>query len=176
MKFRRGFKADCEQIAAEVRDELMLAVDEPVDMGELARHILIPVQSLAAYIKHAGHLQCEHTEEIYAKVSAFTTFRGSHRTIVYNDRHGAARHRSNLAHEIAHALLGHPPEGTSSQAQEQMWEAEAAWMGGVLMLSRPQAILVARTGLSSESAMKQFGVSPQMLRFRMNVTGAARLA
>lgn len=175
MKFRRGFKADCERIAAEVRAELLLSIDQPVDMDELARHLHIPVRSLAAYMEHAGHLPCKHTEEIYAKVSAFTTFHGPHRTVVYNDRHVAVRHRSNLAHELAHALLLHPPEGTASAEKEELFEAEAAWMGGVLMLSRPQAMLVARTKIPLESAMKQFGVSPQMLRFRMNVTGAARL-
>src|SRR2546425_294346 len=41
--------------------------------------------------------------------SALTVFHGTRRLIVHNDAHSPARQRSDLAHELAHALLIHPP-------------------------------------------------------------------
>lgn len=177
MKFVRGFKQDCEQVVAVLREELHLQVDEPIDMSGLALYLEIPARSLAAYVGAAGAANDENVDEVYQKVSAFTVFRNSHRTIVYNDRHTPPRHRSNMAHELSHALLHHPPLGSGLPAtQEEMHEQEAAWMGGVLMLTRSQAMHIARLKLPWTEAMRRFGISQQMLRFRMNVTGAAKLA
>lgn len=177
MKFVRGFKQDCEQVVAALREELHLQVDEPIDMSGLALHLEIPVRPFAAYVEAAGAANDANVGEIYQKISAFTVFRNSHRTIVYNERHTPPRHRSNMAHELSHALLHHPALGSGLPAsQEEIHEQEAAWMGGVLMLTRPQAMHLARAKLPWTEAMQRFEISQQMLRFRMNVTGAARLA
>lgn len=177
MQFRRGFKQDCEQIAAEVRSEMQLRLDQPIDMPALAHLLAIPVIALDQFVRYSGVEGGSEVEEIYAKVSAFTVFDRYCRTIIFNDRHPLPRHRSNLAHEISHALLMHAARDTGlSAAEEELNEKEAHWLGGVLMLTRPQAIHVARAGLSVPMAMHHFGISQEMLRFRMNVTGAARLA
>lgn len=115
-----------------------------------------------------------HLSEIYDKVSAFTIFDGQHRSVVYNDRHSMPRHRSNLAHEFAHALLLHPPEGSAGAAQERLHEREAAWLGGVLLLTDKQALHVAASGLSHDEATKRFAISHEMLTYRLNVTAAIR--
>lgn len=177
MQYQRGFKQDCEQIAAEVRSEMQLRLDQPIDMPALAHLLAIPVIGLDQFVGQCGGEGEREVEEIYAKVSAFTVFDRYCRTIIYNDRHSMPRHRSNLAHEISHALLRHPARDTGlSAGEEELNEKEAHWLGGVLMLTRPQAIHVARTGISVPVAMHHFEISQEMLRFRMNVTGAARLA
>ena len=178
MKFKRGFKRDCELTADALRDELGLAVDRPIDMRILANHLEIPVQPWSDYLRIVKALRGDiYIEETYKKVSAFTVFEGSRRTIVFNDDHGRARHRSDLAHELAHALLHHPPLGSGiSVEQEELHEGEAAWMGGVLMLTALQARLIARARLPSETIMEAYEVSREMLRFRLNVTGAARVS
>jgi len=177
MSFRRGFKQDCERVATEVREELRLRLDEPIDMSRLASILEIPVHALATYVRAAGLPHGPDVDEIYEKVAAFTTYRGPHRTIVYNDRHALPRHRSNLAHELAHALLHHPPRSEQlSPKDEAAHEQEAGWMGGVLMLTRSQALHLARLRTPAPIILQQFEISQQMLRFRMNVTGAARLA
>lgn len=176
MTFKRGFKSYCETTVAEVRDELRLNVHQPIEMNALAEYLGIPVHSLRSYrdILSTSRTDAD-VEEIYYKVSAFTYFEGNKRVIVYNDEHGPARHRSNLAHELAHALLLHPPRGSGIPLdQEELHEEEAAWMGGVLMLTTPQAYLIARSRQSKEDSMGQFGVSQEMLRYRLNVTGAAK--
>ena len=87
------------------------------------------------------------------------------------------RHRSNMAHELAHALLQHPPLGSGCEVEtEKGNEAEAAWMSGVLMLTSNQARSIAARRLKWSIAQDAYQLSAEMLRFRMNVTGAAKLA
>lgn len=176
MTFRRGFKRDCELTVDGLRAELRLTVDHPIDMRALASHLEIPVQPWSDYLRIANAPRGDiYVEETYKKVSAFTVFEGYRRTIVFNDDHAPARHRSDLAHELSHALLHHPPLGSGiSEEQEELHEGEAAWMGGVLMLTAGQARLIARKALPSDAAMETYGLSREMLRFRLNVTGAAR--
>jgi Zn-dependent peptidase ImmA (M78 family) len=81
-----------------------------------------------------------------------------------------------MAHELAHALLQHPANDAAAGAAGQMNEAEAHWTGGVLMLTAQQARHIVASGMSSRAAEVRFGLSPEMLRFRLNVTGAARMA
>ncbi|MDN4592171.1 hypothetical protein DBA29_27200 [Xenophilus aerolatus] len=116
-------------------------------------------------------------DEIYSSVSAFTVFNRSHRTIVFNESHSPARHRSNMAHELAHALLMHHAERSGvGEAQELLHEKEATWLGGVLMLTADQAHQIVTCNLPDTTATHLFCVSPEMLRYRLNVTGAAKLA
>lgn len=176
MKFRRGFKRDCEQTVDTLRTELCLAIHEPINMRSLASHLEIPVHPWSDYLGIANVLRNDmHIEETYRSVSAFTVFEGRRRTIVFNDEHSHARHRSDLAHELAHALLHHPPLGSGISAEEEdHHEQEAGWMGGVLMLTATQARFIAQTSLPKETAMETYGLSPEMLRYRLNVTGAGR--
>ena len=178
MKFVRGFKAYTERLVQEVRDELALGELDLIDMDALAKHMDIPCWPLSVFCDAAKKPRSgAAVPEIYSSVSAFTFFDGRRRRIVYNDEHGPARHRSNMAHELAHALLQHPPRdsGVGAHAEEAN-EAEAAWTSGVMMLPAHHArhIAVSRTPLAV--AEKRFRLSPEMLRFRLNVTGANRRA
>ncbi len=175
VKFAWGFKKDCERLVASIREELRVPESGPIDMAELANHLEIPLAAFATYVKRSG-LICDelHLAETYRKVSAFTLFEGRRRTIVYNEKHSLARHRSDLGHELAHALLHHPPEGTSPPAIERLHEAEAAWLGGVLLLTDLQAARIAKWAVPYDAAMARYGISREMLVYRMRVTGALK--
>ena len=178
MTLARGFKTECERAVVSLRGELGVDDEEPIDMHAAADHLYIPVQPLAEILIPAGQSRTDpHVDEIYRKVSAFTVFRGFRRWIVYNDEHPGPRHRSNMAHELAHALLQHPPRNCGlPPEQEDRHEAEAAWMGGVMMLTAAQARSIVKGGMSRAAAQVRYQLSPEMLRFRLNVTGAARLS
>lgn len=178
MRLPRGFKAYAERCVAGLRSELQLDDDEPIDMHELCSHLRIPFYPLSRCLVHSGVTRSDpHVIEIYNKTSAVTTFDGPHRTIIYNEEHPTVRHRSNMAHELAHALLQHPPIGSGCAAEtEKGNEAEAAWMSGVLMLTANQARSIATRRLNWSTAQDAYQLSAEMLRFRMNVTGAAKLA
>lgn len=175
-QFPRGFKQGCEQTVVELRRELELADTEPINMDQLAKHLCISMTSLGSWLlesEYPGHDQ--HVAEVYDKVSALTFFEGRRRHFVYNERHKHPRHRSNLAHEFAHALLQHPPEGEEGcVARDKAHEAEAGWLSGVLMLPDFQAILIARTSMPLEVAMEQFELSREMLVYRLRITGALK--
>lgn len=178
MTLARGFKSYCERAVAALRDELCLQDDQPIDMDGLAEHLCIPVHALGRFLKLSeGTRSDPDVEEVYRKVSAFTFFDGPRRLIVFNDEHVETRHRSNMAHELAHAVLHHPATNSGLGAtQEDAHEREAAWMGGVLMLTAHQARRIAVTGMDKVEAAMRYRLSPDMLRFRLNVTGAGRLA
>jgi Zn-dependent peptidase ImmA (M78 family) len=53
-------------------------------------------------------------------------------------------------------------------------EDEAAWLAGALLVSEAAAIEIARRGWPVEVAAQRFGVSQQMIQFRLNVTGAVK--
>ena len=178
MKLIRGFKTYSERLVLGVRAEMGLGDLDPMNMEALARHLHIPYWPLSQFLDAAKETKaCVDVEEIYKRVSAFTFFVGCRRRIVYNDEHSPARHRSNMAHELAHALLQHPPRdsGTGKDAEENN-EAEAAWTGGVLMLPAHQARHIAASRMTYTFAEEQFQLNPKMLRFRLNVTNAAKMA
>lgn len=51
-------------------------------------------------------------------------------------------------------------------------EDEAAWLAGCLLISDGAAMAIAKGRWSTAEAQVRFGVSPQMVQFRLNATGA----
>jgi|SRR6185437_1913073 len=179
-KLRRGFKSEAEAIARETRVEMGLSADAPIDIWQLARELEIPLVPLSALRKDEPDA-VKHFMEIEAGCfSAVTIADGPRRLIVYNDAHAPVRQASDLAHEIAHALLRHRPHPAFDGHGCRDWsgeeEAEADWLGGALLIPESAALLLARRGVSLAQAASEYGVSEQMARFRMNVTNAARRA
>jgi hypothetical protein len=182
VKFERGFKAHANQIALEVRKELDIEPHAPLCPWSLARHLAIavlPLNKLADvnpslmghvdYLSHAG-----------SKVfSAVTVFCGCKRLIVHNDSHALTRQRSDLAHELGHALLMHPPHlpfcSSGKRVFDSKLENEAGWLGPVLLVPNEAAHWAVFTGFAEEAAAQHYGVSLSLLRFRFRMSGAHRI-
>jgi hypothetical protein len=81
-----------------------------------------------------------------------------------------------VAHEIAHALLFHTLASDSDPVRARPWdrtaEEEAQWLGGALLVSDEAALALARAGTDTVSGAARYGVSTDMLTYRLNVTGA----
>lgn len=178
MVLRRGFKAEAESTAIELRGELGLRKADPLDPWGLAQHLEIPILTLSESGTGAPFAAKFFTEEGDSQFSAVTVFRGTARVIVHNDAHSRARQTSNIAHELSHALLGHQPTRALDERGCRLWdqtiEEEANWQAGVLLVPSPAAWLVASRKYTLEQAAHIYGVSEQMMRFRMNMTGAAK--
>jgi Zn-dependent peptidase ImmA (M78 family) len=111
--------------------------------------------------------------------SGFTLRIGSSHLIVANSAQSARRQNSVVMHEMAHIMLGHElVDGTitgsgffvpSTFNQDQ--EDEAAWLGGTLLLPRPALLWMRRRRMSDEDAATHFGVSPDLLKWRVRMTG-----
>lgn len=177
MAFRRGFKTEANSLANEVRGEIGLGPLDPLDPHDLAAHLEIPIIRLSEFVKQAPAVR--HLLEVEKDVfSAVTVFAGHQRTIVHNDAHAATRQHSNLAHELAHGLLLHPPTPALDDSGCRHWnqdiEDEANWLAGALLLTEGAAIAIAQGRWAVADASQHFGVSTAMIQFRINKTGAAR--
>ena len=178
-EFRHGFKTQAERLSMELRAELHLGVMDRLDPRSLAQHLAIPLADLRDLLANGAsaaavhHFRCVATEV----VSAFTLVDGYKRLIVVNDAHAPTRQASDLAHELSHVVLEHEPHCGVFQNGCRLWddnmEAEANWLGGALLVPRDGALHVARQGVHLDEAATHFGVSEQMMRWRLDHTGAA---
>ena len=175
---QRGFKSHANAIAREVRKELSLAPTAPLDVWELAESLGIPVLPLSAFGETAPDAAQFFAGEGEALFSGVTVFRGSHRTIVYNDAHASGRQSSDIGHELSHALLRHEPAPAMDGSGCRLWnrdvEEEANWLGGALLIPEEAALLIVRRDLSVGLAATQYGVTERMVQYRLNVTGSKR--
>jgi Zn-dependent peptidase ImmA (M78 family) len=116
--------------------------------------------------------------EEHSALSAMTVFAGTKRMIVYNDRHEPARQASDISHEAAHGLLLHQPAPAFDERGCRAWdstiEAEAAYLGGALLIPGKGARYIAKAKLSVDAAAKRFGCSQQMVNWRLNESGARK--
>lgn len=177
MTLRRGFKSEAAALAQEVRAELRLGRLDRLDPHQLARHLDIPVVPLSNLsAPGARHFLFVEREAF----SALTVFDVHRRIVVHNDSHSEARQNSNLAHELAHALLLHDPvpalDSTGCRNWNETKEQEANWLSGELLVTSDMALAVARGQLTKRQARERFGVSHKMLTWRLNITGAAKRA
>lgn len=100
------------------------------------------------------------------------------RFIVHNDAHDPKRQSANIAHELAHALLHHPPKPPFDENGERHYslelEEEANWLGPALLISEEAALWIARNNWPLVDASALYGASEDLIRMRLNVCGAYR--
>ncbi|EHR59156.1 ImmA/IrrE family metallo-endopeptidase [Saccharomonospora cyanea] len=187
MALRRGFKAEARRLAAEVREELGIRTFQPLDPYALARLYGIEVLTL---------------DEPWLPVRAVTHFTGpalesfsgaliqvgTGCVIVENHVHERTRRRSTVAHEMAHVLLEHEFDvlvagGLSCRSGDDRHdrprstvEQEAAELSAELLLPSDAARTAAFRDWTDASVARYFRISERMARWRMNVTGARRIA
>jgi Zn-dependent peptidase ImmA (M78 family) len=179
MEYRRGFKSAAAVLAAETRAEIHIGLFDRLDVHLLARWLEIPVIDLSSLQEAAPGVL--HLLEVETDVfSAVTVFSGPRRTIVHNDGHKSSRQNSNICHELSHALLHHPPMPAMDNSGCRIWnqgiEDEATWLAGCLLVPELAALQIARGRWTIPAAALRFGVSEQMIRYRVNVTGATARA
>jgi Zn-dependent peptidase ImmA (M78 family) len=173
---RRGFKTEAYAISREIRAELELTALDPLDPWALAEHLAIPVWRLSEYkeILHAVRLLSGPQQGAFSAMIAFV---GHHRVVIHNDAHAITRQRADIAHEIAHALLMHEPHvvrAGKSPDFDQGQEEEASWLGGTLLITEEACLSACRKNLSIAEAAATMGVSEDLMRWRINATGARK--
>lgn len=173
-----AFRDEANDIARCVRRELRLLESAPLNSFRLAEHLCIPVLSVAELYSQLPHLVPPDDNRYRSGFSAVTVFHGCERLIVHNEHHERPRQHSNIAHELAHALLLHEPhqpfDEDGVRTFDAQMEAEAHWLGPALLVSEQAAISIVRRGISIKEAMDEYEVSEELMRFRLNVTGARK--
>jgi hypothetical protein len=181
MGTRVGFvKKHVTELAYATRDELGLRPWDRLDPLVLAEHLAIPVWPLSD-LRNADPTAADVfliTEK--SAFSAVTVFAGPARVVIHNDSHSPARQASNICHELSHGLLLHEPapalNGAGCRDWDQVMEDQAQWMAGALLVHESGLIAALRRGKPHDMIAAQFGVSQDMISWRINTTGALRRA
>ena len=179
---KRGFKAGVERIADETRSELCLDETERFDPLSLAKHLAIPVLTIA---KLAALAPGNSFERYFSVVdldsfSAVTVFRGTRRLIVHNENHHPNRQASDLSHELSHTLLEHLPTLVAGMDGRRCWnpevEEEAAWLGAALLLPRNGILRMVKARCSVIDIAASYGVSESLCIWRIRQSGVHQQA
>lgn len=181
MALRRGFKSEAERIARDVRAQLHKNPSDPLSPLEVAELLGIEVRSGDELIPLTRFRELEHLQP--GAFSACTLTPSKDRTvIVHNPLYAETRRNSDLAHELAHTLLGHELSRIERIGDltflscDGIQEEEAGWLSGSLLLPRPLLLKEVRRGQDSASIAKKCRVSEEMARYRIRVTGVEKQA
>lgn len=179
--FERGFKTWCENVSLQQRKRLSLNAVDPLDPWKLAQSLEIVVwraDEVPGIAPDALDVLTREDPDCWSAV----TLKVSRRTLVIlNPTHSRARSASDLMHELAHILLGHQAARVDVTEDNLLMlhnysrqqEDEANWLAGCLLLPRPALLHIKRT-MDHATAKNAYGVSQDMLNFRMRVSGVER--
>ena len=181
---RRGFKASSERIAEDHRRAIGLALDEPLDPERLAQHLSVTVWRPEDVPGLPQKSLFQLVEKDSDNWSAVTLQVGLSRLTIVNSAHSPTRQRSSIAHELAHLILAHSPSRIDVSEQgylvlssfEGEEEEEANWLSGVLLVPRGGLIRAFRKQQDHWALAEHFGVSLQLLEWRLRMTGVVRQA
>jgi Zn-dependent peptidase ImmA (M78 family) len=179
MQLRPGFKAEAENIAQLVRADLAVGPLDALDCFALAEAWGIPVVSLPELRANgASDRSVERLLSDEAGFSATTVVLGTKRLIVYNPNQPPGRSASSLAHELSHLILEHEPAPAIGIGGCRHWdgahEAEADWLGATMLVPRESALEWMLQNEDLEAGARNFGVSVELFRWRVNHTGVVR--
>lgn len=181
MALRRGFKSEAERIADRIRRDAQLSTGVPVTPEILDTHLGVEI------IAGDDLVPQTRFEELRAlQVDAFSACTLSpsegRLVVVYNPLSKPGRRNSDVAHELAHILLGHEFSrietvgNVTFRSCDPQQEEEAAWLAGCLLLPRGLLLQEVLRQKSAQAIAKEYQVSQDMAEFRIRVTGVRKQA
>lgn len=177
MALRRGFKTEANELSRLMRRELSLPDYGPLCPWKLAEHLGLKIYGVSEF-KAENPEAAEYflAPDTGLQFSAVTLPYQGGSAIVHNDGHGIKRQASNLAHELAHALLLHPAHSISGPDGARVYcpeiEEEANWLGPALLISEAAALHIFRRKYPLDAASDMYRTSVEVIRMRLNVCGA----
>jgi hypothetical protein len=179
---RRGFKTWCENAARGYRRELGLTSLAPLDPKALAKSLNIRIwepHEIPSLNKAALHHLTVREPHSW---SAVTLQVDGRKLIITNGTHSPERQNNSIAHEISHLVLEHEPARAFVSAGGLMMlnhynlahEEEADCLAGALLVPREALLHILGNGDSHQAAAKYFGVTLDLLRMRINLTGVGK--
>lgn len=176
---QRGFKTWAERTAAALRRELGLSDIAPLQVARLADFLEVRLwtpSDVPGLSKAMRDQLLVHDPEGWSAVAC--TFDGRN-TIIHNPSHSLGRQASNIAHELSHIILDHEPgqivlsqDGSMiMRSYDQKQEEEANWLGWCLLLPRAALVQTEKSRLSAAQIAERYGVSEQLVKYRVGVTG-----
>jgi IrrE N-terminal-like domain len=151
--------------------------DARIDVDQLARHLGVTVRQADELVPVSELILLNHLQDGCFSAATIHLPNGSTVAITNPINVSPGRRDSDLAHEIAHILLGHIPSQADRLGNVTFFncdpdqEQEANWLAGCLLLSRPLLLRAARANLTPEQVAERHNVSIDMARFRLNASG-----
>lgn len=177
-RLRRGFVKEAEEYALEYRQELEIARHAPLSGRELACHLDVNVTGISEHPAIPEEVKLYYSTNGSNEFSACTLPDGTYREIVHNDNHHPHRQNSNIMHELAHIILGHPPKppllADSCRNFDATAEKEANQLGFTLLIPKIAALHAYEKFVSLKSAGDFYGVSQSLLKHRIQITDIRR--
>ena len=179
---RRGFKAWSERTSREYRSSVGVRPTDRVDPRRLAKLLSVLVTTPEAIPGLSRESVSQLTRVDRGSWSAVTIACQGKRLVVLNSSHSPARQASSLAHELAHIILNHTTDeavlsdegflfrGSYDAGQEE----EANWLAGCLLVPRDGLLAAGRRSADHRHLAMRFGVSMDMIAWRLRVTGVSR--
>lgn len=178
----RGFKTWAENLAEGLRRDLGIAAVAPIDLAALAESLsvkLLTPRDIRGLSR--GDLDWLLVRDP-SGWSAASVSRNGEPQVIYNPMHSEGRRSSDIAHEIAHLVLGHEPgmivlsqDGEfvmRSFAADQ--EEEANWLAWCILLPRRALAHCIRSRMTVTQIAQEFRISETLVRFRIRLTGISR--
>lgn len=181
----RGFKAWSERTSNLVRKELDLTNVQRLDLQQLANYL-----DIALWTPSDVPGMNSNDLDLLLNASSGEWFgvglqRESGNIVIYNPKQSPRRQASDIAHELAHFLLEHQPAKivlSESPELETIWlrsydqkqEDEANCLAWALLVPREGLAALFRKRMSPLQIAEQFGVSQQLIQYRINATGLRR--
>ena len=178
VEFQRGFKARANDIALGLRKQAGLSKTVPLDPRDVFQCLSVQIVPLSEF-QSTCPLGAEALLSHSGGFSAMLLPVGQgKRIVIHNDSHSPGRQVSNLAHELAHVLLAHPAEvvcmGDLTRRADSLVEAEAAYLGGCILVPNEAAYRLAVSGVDNREAADMYGVSEDMITYRLRMSGALK--
>ena len=179
---RRGFKAWCERISHEYRNSLGVPLADRMDPHRLADLLDVRVTTPEKIPRLSQTVVHQLTRVDRESWSAVTISSNGKSMVVLNSGQSRARQTSSLAHELAHLVLNHTTDravlsdegflfrGSYDAAQEE----EANWLAGCLLVPRDGLLVASRRCADQLYLATRFGVSRDMIAWRLRMTGVSR--
>jgi hypothetical protein len=172
---RRGFKSEAERKSLAERQALGLSGSDRLDPHALAARHGVVVWALER-LRPTIPDDVDHLLVVDGSCfSAATVIRDGRAMIVFNESHAPGRCANSITHEVSHLILEHPPvsafDAFGNRNFPKALEEEATWLAGCLLVPGEGLVTVLRSvGHDHTRAADHFGVSVQLLRWRVNAT------
>lgn len=179
MKFKHGFKSQCERRSVEFRKRFGLAETDALPADKLAKELRVTVWSTTDIIGILPGTMDVLNDGTDQSWSALTMRLGPNHLIVHKPVASRGRRNNVVMHELSHIILGHElaqacllEDGSLVPGSfDQLQENEADWLAGTLLLPRPALLSIRKRHLTDSDACDELLVSAEMLNWRMKMTG-----
>ena len=177
MALPRGFKSQANRVAIGLRVQMGVSAHAPIDIRALAARLGISIWPLTAFAKvcpeEVSHL-VDHDSGAFSAL--LLSLGNGKRMVIVNDKHSESRQNNSIAHEVSHALLAHPVEVLSARVDcrdiDRDLEESANYLAGCILVPNEAARSIVWSRANLDLVKRMFGVSSQLLEYRLNVSGA----